>query len=210
MVKKLILVGGGASAREYIDLSDAISAAGQGKKITAYIDDTGPVLDGSDYQLEYLGSVRQYTPDLDDEFVMAIASPEAKKKISQLLRDKGAKFAQLIHPSAAISTTAKLGEGVTIGAHAFISANAKIGDLVAINALSSVGHDVDLGSFSTLSAHVDLTGYVQVGERVFFGSGARVLPRVNIGSGAKIGIGATVMRSVPPNAVMYIQPAKKL
>ena len=210
MVKRLILVGGGASAREYIDLSDAISSDSQDKKITAYIDDTGPALDGSGYQLEYLGSVHHYVPDPGDEFVMAIASPEAKKKISQLLRDKGAKFAQLIHPSAAISATAKLGEGVIIGAHAFVSANAKIGDLVAINALCSVGHDVDLGSFSTLSAHVDLTGYVQVGEGVFFGSGARVLPRVKIGSGAKIGIGATVMRTVPSNAVMYIQPAKKL
>lgn len=210
MVKRLILVGGGASAREYIDLSDAICAGGQSKKITAYIDDTGPALKGSDYQLEYLGSVHQYIPNPGDEFVMAIASPQSKRQISQLLRDRGAKFAQLIHPSAAISSTAKLGEGVIIGAHTFVSASAKIGDLVAINALSSVGHDVDLGSFCTLSAHVDLTGYVQVGEGVFFGSGARVLPRVKIGSGAKIGIGATVMRSVPPNAVMYIQPAKKL
>lgn len=210
MTKRLILVGGGASAREYFDLSDAINAAGFGVKITAYLDDTGPSLRGSAYELQYLGSILQYDPEQDDEFIMAIANPEPKKKICELLRNKGAKFAQLIHPSAVISKTAKLGEGVIVGAHSFVSANAKIGDLVAINALSSVGHDVDLGAFSTLSAHVDLTGYVQVGERVFFGSGARILPRVTIGSGSKIGIGATVMRSVPPDTVMYIQPAKKL
>ena len=210
MEKRLILVGGGAFARELIALSEDISSAGVSIKVTAFLDDSPLVFENFSYRLDYLGKIEHYTPSPDDEFIMAIANPEAKRKFSDLLKSKGAKFAQLIHPTAVIARTAKLGEGVVVCAHAFISADAEVGDLVAINALSSVGHDVKIGSFSTLSAHVDLTGYVNVGEAVFFGSGARVLPHTTIGSGAKIGIGATIMRSVQPGLTMYTQPAKKL
>ena len=210
MKKRLILVGGGAFARELIALSEDISSAGLDLKITAFLDDSSHVFENFSYKLDYLGKIEKFTPMPDDEFIMAIASPEEKRKLFALLRPKGARFATLIHPSAVVAKTAKLGEGVLICAHTFISADVEVGDLVIINALSSIGHDVKIGSFSTLSAHVDLTGYVEVGEDVFFGSGARVLPHIKIGDGAKIGIGATIMRSVQPGLVMYTQPAKKL
>ena len=141
---------------------------------------------------------------------MAIGDPKAKKALYAELKSKGASFASLIHPSAVIARTAKLGDGVVVCPQAFISADAVVGDLCAINGNASVGHDVCLGSFSTLSSHVDLTGWVQVDECVFFGSGARVLPKVKIGCGARIGAGAVVMRSVPADTVMYAPPAKRL
>jgi sugar O-acyltransferase (sialic acid O-acetyltransferase NeuD family) len=210
MNKRLILVGAGAFGRELISLAQDSELHGRGQKITAFLDDNPLSLDKFSYNLEYLGAIKDYKPSSDDELIVAISDPHAKQKIILMLKNKGANFGQLIHPLAVISNTAKLGEGVIVCAHTFVSADSIIGDFVVINVLSSIGHDTQIGSFCTLSAHVDLMGYVIVGKSVFFGSGARVLPRVKIGDEAIIGAGATVMRAVKAKDTMYTQPAKKL
>jgi sugar O-acyltransferase (sialic acid O-acetyltransferase NeuD family) len=210
MTKRLILVGCGAFARELINWAQDVAETGQGQAVTGFLDEDAQALTGFNYKIEYLGKIDAFVPQSGDYLLMAIGDPSIKKKIYQELKAKGAQFAQLIHPSAVIARSAKLGDGVVVCPQAFISADAIVGDMVAVNGCASVGHDVRLGSFCTLSSHVDLTGWVQVEECVFFGSGAKVLPKVKVRAGAKIGAGAVVMRSVAENAVMYAQPAKKL
>lgn len=208
--KRLILVGAGAFARELINWAEHAAAQGGTPPITAFLDASAVALESFDYGLEYLGPIESYQPREGDGLVMAIGDPVAKKRVATDLLARGAAFAQLIHPSAVIARTARLGAGVTVCPHAVISADAVVGDFVAINTLSSIGHDVVVGAYTTVSGHVDLTGSVQVGEGCFFGTGARVVPRVSIGAGARIGAGATVLRSVPDGAVMFTTPAKKL
>lgn len=210
MNNRLILVGGGAFARELINWVEDLVDLGKSPPITGFLDESSEAFKGFPYTLTYLGSIPDYEPQSGDQLLMAIGDPKAKKHLYTELKRKGANFSSLIHPSAVIARSAKIGEGVVVCPHAFVSAEAVVGDLCAINGNASVGHDVRLGSFSTLSSHVDLTGWVQIEECVFFGSGARVLPKVKIGAGARIGAGAVVMRTVPPDAVMYAPPAKKL
>jgi len=210
MNKRLILVGGGGFGRELINWSLDVAQAGLGPSITAFIDDNPAALDGFDYHLEYLGSIDQYLPQPQDLFLMSIGDPTSKQKIYQNLISRGAVFSQLIHPTAVIAGSAKLGEGVVVCPFALVSADAVVGKMVAINVSSSVGHEVVLSDFCTLSAHVDLMGSVQIGKSVFFGSGARVLPKVTVKSRARIGAGALIMRTVAEESIMYAQPAKKL
>lgn len=207
---RLILVGGGDFSREIICQVEDLFDIGKSIKIDGFLDDNPDALSGYDYSLSYLGSIQAFSPRDDDLLVMGVGDPQTKKRLFLELKAKGAKFSRLIHPTAVVARTAKIGEGVIVFPHVFISADAVVGDICAINGFSSVGHDVSLGSFSTLSAHVDLTGHVKVGECAFFGSGARVLPKVRVGSGARIGAGATIMRSVPEGAVMYAPPSKRL
>lgn len=208
--QRLILVGAGAFARELINWAEHAAAATGTPAITGFLDASAAALDGFDYELEYLGTIENYQPREGDRLVMAIGDPGAKKRIAAELLARGAEFAQVIHPTAVIARTAKLGTGVVVCPHVVVSADATVGDFVALNTLSSVGHDVVIGACTTLSAHVDLTGSVNVGECCFFGSGARVVPKVKIGAEARIGAGATVLRTVAANAVMYTTPAKKL
>lgn len=210
MAGRLILVGCGAFARELINWVEDLVDIGKSERISGFLDDSAEALAGFSYNIPYLGTIQAYMPHVEDRLLMAVGDPKAKKELYKDLKAKGAMFAQLIHPSAVLARTAKLGEGVVICPQAFVSADATVGDLCAINGNASVGHDVKLGNFSTLSSHVDLTGWVSVDECVFFGSGARVLPKVNIGAGARIGAGAVVMRAVAPETVMYADPAKRL
>lgn len=210
MTKRLILVGCGAFARELINWVDDMVDLGTSIPISGFLDDNPDALSAFSYSVPCINSIQSYVPEDGDQLLMAVGDPTAKKKLYTGLKEKGASFAQLIHPSAVVARTARLGEGVVVCPQAFVSADAVVGDLCAINGNASVGHDVKLGSFSTLSSHVDLTGWVQVDECAFFGSGSRVLPKVKIGARARIGAGAVVMRSVPADAVVYAPPAKRL
>jgi sugar O-acyltransferase (sialic acid O-acetyltransferase NeuD family) len=210
MTKRLILVGCGAFARELINWVEDLADLGKSITVSGFLDDNTNALQGFPYSVPSLGTISTFTPQPGDQLLMAIGDPKAKKSLFVELKNKGATFATLIHPSAVVARSARLGEGVVLCPQAFVSADAVVGDLCAINGNASVGHDVQLGNFSTLSSHVDLTGWVQVEECVFFGSGARVLPKVKIGTGARIGAGAVVMRSVPADTVVYAPPAKRL
>lgn len=209
-VKRLIVAGCGAFARELINWAEDAAEAGRGERITGFLDANPAALEGYPYQLEWRGDIDDYQPVDGEAVIVAIGDPAGKRAVVSRLRERGAVFATLVHPSAVIARSAMLGEGVVVCPQSVISADARVGDFVAVNVLSSIGHDVKLGAFSTLSSHVDLTGFVQTGEGVFLGSGAKVLPKLTIGAGAKIGAGATVMRSVAEDAVLYTAPARKL
>ncbi len=209
MAGRLILMGAGSFGRELINWAYDAAAQG-GKAFSGYLDANMNALDKDVYALPWLGTFDDFEPQEGDELVLAIADPVAKRTVVEKMRAKGGRFARLIHPSAVVARTAVLGEGVVLCPHSLVSADARVGDFVAVNAMSSVGHDVVIGAYATLSGHVDLTGFVQVGEGCFFGTGAKVLPKVKIGARAKIGAGATIMRSVPEDAVMYVPPAKRL
>lgn len=210
MMNRIILVGCGAFARELINWVDDLVDLGKSSPVAGFLDDNPNALNGFPYSVPYLGAISTYVPQAGDLLLMAIGDPHAKKTLYAELKGKGASFTQLIHPSAVIARSARLGEGVVVCPQAFVSADAVLGDLCAINGNASVGHDVRLGSFSTLSSHVDLTGWVQVGDCAFFGSGARVLPKLKIGSGARVGAGSVVIRSVPSDTVVFAPPAKRL
>lgn len=208
--ERWILVGAGRFARELICWAEDTAEQRGTPPVTGFLDESAGALDGFSYQLSYCGAIEAYQPQRNDRLLMAIGDPVEKRRVAHMLKQRGAQFATLVHPSAVVARTARLGEGVVLCPHALVSADAVVGDLVAINAASSIGHDVVLGAYSTLSAQVDLTGGVQVGECCFFGSGARVLPRITVGAEARIGAGAVVMRKVAPGAVMYAAPARKL
>jgi sugar O-acyltransferase (sialic acid O-acetyltransferase NeuD family) len=210
MADQLIIVGAGALSREIICWIQSARTQGWNVSIKGHLVD--PQFDKlpDHYQAPWLGGLTDYRPLPGEACVVAISDPQIKRAVVGQLRAQGARFASLIHPSAVVAHTATLGEGSLLCPHTMVSADAVVGDFVTANAHTSVGHDSRIGDFSNLSAHVDITGYVQVGDGCFFGSGARVLPKLRIGARAKIGAGSTVMRSVPDDATVYTDPAKRL
>jgi sugar O-acyltransferase (sialic acid O-acetyltransferase NeuD family) len=204
------LVGAGGFGRELICWARDAEAAGRFPKISGYVDDTPFKLSGHGYEIPFLGSIKDFRPGEDQRLLLAVGDPNAKRDLAEMFLSRGAQFINLIHPTAVIASSAKLGTALIVCPHSLISADAVVGDFVTINTLSSVGHDVVVGKFTTLSAHVDVTGAVVVGERVFFGTGARTMPKITIGEGAVVGAGSLVLRSVEAGATMFAAAAKKL
>lgn len=207
-VERLIIIGAGGFGRELLSWAADCCDAGTLPALAGLIDDDPAILDGYPSPGPLLGGIADFRPAETDRLLIAIGDPAIKQRVSEQLRDRGGRFATMIHPTAVVSRSATLDEGVVLCPLSLVSADARVGRLVIVNAMSSVGHDVAVGDYSTLSAHVDLTGFAALGKGVMVGSGAKVLPRVKIGDGATIGAGSTVYRTVPAGGTVYAQPAK--
>lgn len=210
MDSRCILVGAGAFGRELINWARDAESKGVFPQLAGFIDDTHNGLKNPDYNLQSLGSIQDYQPQPNDIFLMGVADPKGKESVVNLLKSKGAEFITLIHPTAIVARTARLGTGSILCPFSMVSADAIVGDFVTINSYSGVGHDAHVGEYTTMSGHVDLTGRVKCGRSVFFGTGAKVIPDVSIGDSAIIGAGTLIVRSVKAGVTMYAMPSSRL
>lgn len=206
--ERLIIVGAGGFGREILCWAEDCHRAGTLPAVAGFLDDKVEAL--PNYGVSRVGTVADYGPQPGDVFVVAVGEPGRKKEVVDSLQGRGARFAQLVHPSCTITKTASLGEGVIMCPQTMAMPDARIERFVTIINFSGIGHDSVAGEFSTLSSLVDVTGNVRIGAGVTIGSGARILPGVTIGDGATIGAGAIVMRSVKPGTTVYAAPAKLL
>ena len=116
--------------------------------------------------------------------------------------------ATVVHDTAVISPSAKLGEGTMIFHSVNIQAAATIGKSVIANTACSIDHHCNIGDFCHIAPHVTLCGNVTLGEGVDVGAGAVVLPNLTIGKGSIIGAGAVVRENIPEYSVAVGVPAK--
>lgn len=210
---KFLIVGAGGFGREvYGWLSDWIAGSSQAHEyeIAGFLDDCPSALERFSGLPPVVSSIGDYQHQDGLLLVCAIGSPKVKRKITEQLLAKGARFFTLIHPRATIGPRVTLGNGVVICPNAVLSTDLTIGDFVTINAASTVGHDASIGSYSTLSGHCDITGGVQLAEGVFMGSHAAVVPNVSVGAYAVIGAASVVIRKVAPGVTVFGVPAKRI
>ncbi len=208
-MKELIIVGASGFGREMVKYIEDINAKKPTWYLKGFIDDNLRALEGYPCDYDVIGTIKDWEPSQGEEFVCALAFPDVKKKVVELLKAKGAKFATLIHPSVMLHSYCSIGEGVVITPNSVISANASVGDFVSVLG-SSVAHDACVGNWSTLSGKCALNGHVQVGEGVYMGCGVLVAPSKKIGDHATVGIGSVVISNVKPGTKVFGNPAKKL
>jgi UDP-3-O-[3-hydroxymyristoyl] glucosamine N-acyltransferase len=75
-------------------------------------------------------------------------------------------FEPFVHPTAVIDSSAQLGEGVWIGAHAVVGPNALIGAGVRIHPNATIYDGVHIGANSVIHSNVSVREGSQLGERV--------------------------------------------
>ena len=140
--------------------------------------------------------------DSIDFFHIAIGNNKARADIFNFLKTKGAKFANCIHPSAVISKTALMGEGVFIGANAVVQNDVTIGNVCILNSSSVIEHNNKIGDAVQVAPNATTGGRVVLEDLVFLGISSIILPDLHIGTGAFIGAGAIITKDVPENNVM--------
>lgn len=211
-MKHLIICGTGAFARELYWHAQESIGYGTEWDLKGFIDGPVPMAD-SEYaklRLPVLGVYSEYEPDADDVFTCAIGSPAKRKDMINTVVRRGGKFINVIHKTAIVQGSAKLGNGVLLCPFTYVNDNATVGDYVMINTMSGLGHDVELGEYSCLMGHVELCGFVKVGKEVYFGGGSRVLPEGKVGDGAFVGSGSIVLKKVKAGAKVFGNPALEI
>lgn len=187
-------------------------ASGHAKVITEILEQQGiPVIslvDANPAVQTLLGyKVYHLLSDLDDDeqVIISIGNNAVRKKIADQIQQG---FGTAVHPSANISSRAKIGEGTVVMAGTSVNNSTVVGKHVILNTNCSVDHDGLIGSYVHISPNAALAGNVTVGEGTHIGIGASVIQGINIGKWATIGAGAVVIKDVPDNAVVVGNPGR--
>ena len=135
-----------------------------------------------------------------------------------------------------VSKTAKIGKNVKIWHFTYIGDGAEIGEGTRIGSLTHIDYDVRIGEGCKIEGMVYIPPLIVIGDDVFvgpgvvftntrypmshkrsgvtvengavIGAGAVIQAGINIGRNSVIGIGSVVTKDVPPEVVVYGNPAE--
>ncbi len=196
----LIIVGAGAFAREIRQLVPQ-SFPYRSVKLKGFLSSNPRDLENYEISEPILADPDIYVPQENDRFLLAIGDIEARQRIAERLKARGARFLSLIHRTAYIDNRAEVGEGCIIYPFVTIMNDAKVSDFVSMNIYSSAGHDARIGRFCNLSPYATMNGFSVLEDEVFLGTHASVLAYRRVGRGSKVSANSVVTQDVRPRIV---------
>lgn len=134
----------------------------------------------------------------------------ARSLISEKLIKCNLKPLNVIHPTAILDKTIKIGKGLQVMPGANVNCFSKIGDFVILNTSSTVDHECIIGKGVHIMGNAYVGGRVKIGDFATIGSNATIFPDIEIKRGAFIGAGSVVRKNVGENQVVVGNPAKFL
>ena len=144
--------------------------------------------------------------------VLAIASPNTKRVVSDKLKNLGFKFPNLVHSSAVRATNLfeSSSEGVIISPNCVIGSNVDFANHIYLNFMVGVGHNTRFESFIQVNPGAQIGGEVSVEEGVLIGSGSTIMQGLKVRKFSTVGSGSVVLSSVREGITVIGNPAKRL
>jgi sugar O-acyltransferase (sialic acid O-acetyltransferase NeuD family) len=196
----VVVLGAGGHAKSVIA---SLEAAGH--EIAAIYDDN-PALWGTRIMGCLVnGPVDQSCTAVGTAAVIAIGNPEVRFRLASRLAFH---WISVVHPSAVVHSTVRIGPGAVVLAGAVVQPDSVIGDHVVINTGSTVDHDCTVAAFANIGPGTHLAGSVRIGEKADLGTGCAVIPGISIGPSSIIGAGGVVVEDIPSHAVAVGCPAR--
>lgn len=139
---------------------------------------------------------------------IAIAMGGDRGAVARRLRELGWRGATVIHPTAHVAVSVRVGDGVVIGPGAVVGARASIGEHALLSRGALIGHHTRIGAGVSVNPGANIAGNCVVGDGAFIGMGAVVTPGVAVGSGAVVAAAALVLRDVGAGERVQGVPAR--
>ncbi len=206
MKEQLIIFPYNGNALEALDCIDESRY-----ELLGFIDDNpGKHGDANGVQVWDRSALQQY-PQVR---ILAVpGSPVSYRQRAEAIASLGIpteRFISIIHPSAKIGKSARIGTNCLIMAGVVLTSNAIVGDHVCILPNTVVHHDSHIGDYSLVGSNVTIAGGVTVERNCYIGSSTGVRNGLTIGEGALIGLGSVVVRNVTPGDTVAGNPARTL
>lgn len=197
----LVVIGAGGHGGVVADIAEK-----SGYTQIVFLDDNASSKECVGYPVVgTLSDIRRFSTS---DFIVAIGNPEIRERITRLIDDK--RLVTLIHPSAVIAKSVKIGKGTVIMAGAVINPETVIGCGCIINTCSSVDHNSVISDFVHISIGAHLGGTVSVDKYTWVGAGVTVSNNINIAERCMIGAGAVVVNDIKEPGTYVGVPAVKI
>lgn len=115
--------------------------------------------------------------------IAAVGNNVLREQWHKTILNAGLPLVTVIHPSAIVSGSARIGLGTAIMALAVAGVDACIGEGAVINAHATLDHDATMGDFAHLGVGVHIAGGVQIGARAWLQAGVAAGYRVVVPDG---------------------------
>ena len=211
-MKKIIIIGSGghgAEIDEYLNYNKKNTHNAE-IDVVGFLDDDPMSYKRYQFSAPLLGNIKEHQVRQDCYYIIGIANLKYRKAIVEDFLSKGAHFMTLIHASAYVSSSAKLGKGVIVGPMANIGPNVCVGNFTLINSRGSLGHDTIVGDYNFISPNVCFSGFTKVGDSNLFGINSATIPGIKVGNNNKIAAGMVLHSDVGDNEVVFYRYKERI
>lgn len=195
------IVGAGGLGREVLD---AVLSLGVKPADVVFADEHPSV-----YELHGV-TVRRPKEVTGGAYVVAVADPAARRKLSTTMQRLGSMPVTVVHPRATIAHDAVMLPGCVVLANAFVSVGVRLEPHTQVQYNATVGHDVVSHEYTTVLPGANVAGGVVLERDVTVGSNATILQNLRVGAGTFVGAGAVVTKSHPGDRVLTGVPARSV
>lgn len=209
-MKNLLIIGAGGLGRTVHNYLQELDEYNVSFKIKGFLDNRLNALDGFYEYAPVISSVENYKVSKNDIFICSVGDLTYKKKLTEIILEKGGEFFTLIHPQSRVMKDAKIGVGSIIAPWCTVGTGTVIGEHCLIQCFSVIAHDVIIGNWTRIDTHAVCIGGSFIGDNVTVHTGAIVNNNVKIGDYVKVGAGCFVFRNIKSGKTVYGNPAKEL
>lgn len=209
--RDLLLVGAGGFARETAEAVRAINAVSPTWRLLGLLDDDPERRGATVAGLPVLGALELVHEHPDAAVVLCTGRPGnyvSRPRIAARLELDEQRYATIVHPSATVGTTCRVGAGSVLLAHVDLTADVTVGRHVAVMPQVVLTHDVTVADYATIASGVRAGGGCAIGTAAYVGSGACLREGIAIGERALVGMAAVVTHNVPAGRLWHGAPAR--
>src|SRR4051794_21605126 len=127
------IIGGGGYGRGVLEYAPHAKAAGWGYTVAGFFDDSSSARDGDGRGFSLLGSLTDIDSSTVSHFIVAMGSPELRKRAADIVSKAGRSLLTLVHPRAYVSSSAMIDAGCVICPFAMVGAYSHVAENVSVN-----------------------------------------------------------------------------
>ena len=205
-MKEIYIIGAGTYGEAMFELAEAC-----GYNVVGFYDEDDSIINTKVMDVQVLGKFSELESSQISgiNFIVAIGNNKIRHDIMENINIRGGLTPTLIHPTAQISKTAKIGKGVYIQMGAVIWTKAELGDYVIISPNTVIAHHTKIGHSTLVSTLSAVGAGIDIGQYCFFGIGSIVITGVkSVGKNVMLGAGTTVTKDVGDNVLLVGSPAR--